>query len=1081
MDVYGLQVYKGHPQTRDIIQDKRGVMYFANGFGILEFDGFYWRLIVTDKKSMCHSLAVDDNGRIYVGASADPGYLAPDEKGRLQFRSLLDKIKKEDRDFSYVWTTHVIGKEIYFQSAEWVYRFKQDANDPDRYIVDKIWKPGKDMRFNFAFLINSTYYVHVGGLGLTKLENGELKLLPGGDRFKDDRVQVMLPFDDETKSGDAKRILVGTFNNGLFIFDGRTFTPFPCPKETEDFLKENTLYKGVVLKNGLFGMCTQNGGFLIMDQQGNILKILDQDAGLPSNFVAAAFSDREGNTWISPDGGIAVLPPFPAPLTYFGLANTGLRYINTILRRRGVLYTGGRGVYYLDAAKAEFKKEIHLPDISQCFKLISVEDELLIAAGDQGIYRLRGKTANLIEKGSGSFAAVFLHLSKKDPNRVFVGLFNGLAVLRKDLNSSTGWIVEKKINGIDEYIYNMQEAETGVLWLGTFDRGAIRVNYSIKHNSVEIKKEDITRFGKKDGLVDGQVLVYPAGDRVIFGASTGFFYSDKDRKNKKLFYPAPEFKYLSSLYEGIFAQDRGGNTWIASGKGLAFFKKSIDGKLKEDETTFQRIGGETISAIYLEDNGIAWFGGIQNIFRFDPKVEHKTAKSKDSSDFSTLIRRIVIDSKDEVFGGAPAAGKPGRGIEKANDRLPVYPASTSIRFEFSAPSFINSPGNRFQYRLAGYEENWSYWSKETWKDYTQLRGGDYHFHVRSKNAYGREGKGTVYSFHVLSYLYTRWWPWLLFIVVLKILSIINVRRRSRQIRQLIKELGKIFDEKTAELKKEKKNIEQLGEIGRDITSVLSIDEFIKAISEKLNTLMDASVFGVGIYHQETNSIEFRSTKEKGQILHSYSYDRSDKDRPAVWCFKNQREIFSNDFTNPKEYKKYIDELKPPKAGEQAKSLIYLPLTYKEKRIGVLTAQSFKKNAYTDYHLGILRNLAFNIAVVLANAEDLENLQAMRAQLIAQEKLASLGTLTAGVAHEINNPLNFVINFARDALKQADKLRSEMKTRLDKFKASGAADLEDILVSIEEDARKVMEHGKRMADIVDNLLLHSRGGSTERRP
>ena len=79
-----------------IVQDKRGVIYAGTGGAVLEFDGASWRRIpLSSLVTVARSMAIDDNGRIYVGAVDELGYLEPDAKGELQFVSLLDKLPAE--------------------------------------------------------------------------------------------------------------------------------------------------------------------------------------------------------------------------------------------------------------------------------------------------------------------------------------------------------------------------------------------------------------------------------------------------------------------------------------------------------------------------------------------------------------------------------------------------------------------------------------------------------------------------------------------------------------------------------------------------------------------------------------------------------------------------------------------------------------------------------------------------------------------------------------------------------------------------------------------------------------------------
>jgi signal transduction histidine kinase len=115
---------------------------------------------------------------------------------------------------------------------------------------------------------------------------------------------------------------------------------------------------------------------------------------------------------------------------------------------------------------------------------------------------------------------------------------------------------------------------------------------------------------------------------------------------------------------------------------------------------------------------------------------------------------------------------------------------------------------------------------------------------------------------------------------------------------------------------------------------------------------------------------------------------------------------------------------------------------------------------------------------LALQKTLEDLKAAQDQLVQQEKLASLGQLTAGIAHEIKNPLNFVNNFSEVSIEMIEEALEELgKTSQDDHTAETTA----ILADIKSNLAKIHEHGTRADGIVKSMLQHSRGGSGKMEP
>jgi predicted ATPase/signal transduction histidine kinase len=109
---------------------------------------------------------------------------------------------------------------------------------------------------------------------------------------------------------------------------------------------------------------------------------------------------------------------------------------------------------------------------------------------------------------------------------------------------------------------------------------------------------------------------------------------------------------------------------------------------------------------------------------------------------------------------------------------------------------------------------------------------------------------------------------------------------------------------------------------------------------------------------------------------------------------------------------------------------------------------------------------------------LETLKAMQAQIITQEKLASLGALTAGIAHELKNPLNFVNNFAALSVERVRELRETLRDA--RLPPAQHDDFEDLLAAMELNSKKIREHGQRAVGIIDGMLRHARGNRGEKR-
>ncbi len=211
-----------------------------------------------------------------------------------------------------------------------------------------------------------------------------------------------------------------------------------------------------------------------------------------------------------------------------------------------------------------------------------------------------------------------------------------------------------------------------------------------------------------------------------------------------------------------------------------------------------------------------------------------------------------------------------------------------------------------------------------------------------------------------------------------------------------------LSEKNIQISASRERLEIMSEVGRSLTASLAVETIITNLYQRVSEVMDAMVFGIGIVRPEKGVIEYKLAMDKSERLPPYERDLADTNQFPVWSINNQQSVFINDVDA--EGMNYIpsfrETINSPRlsdsyqtvglmkddshvdTNEYSKSLLYVPLLLEGRTIGVLSAQSYERNAYSRDDLETLKTLANYAAIAIANAESTEEI--VRQKAIVEE-------------------------------------------------------------------------------------------------
>ncbi|TAJ13304.1 hypothetical protein DMA11_09680 [Marinilabiliaceae bacterium JC017] len=840
-----------------------------------------------------------------------------------------------------------------------------------------------------------------------------------------------------------------------------------------------------------------------------------QEVQLPKDIdvgrILEAYEDREGGIWLSvADKGVLFLSD--GEWRIFNKTNgLPINYIREVHEdAEGNFWLGslGAGLFrYSGDLFVSFDKQAGLTDdlIRSIYQ--DSDGNYYFADADGGLNIFNGEKITPIPHDKMAGVGPVREFYETQPGRLLTATLNGLFEYDgKRFHNVTG-----KYGIKQQLAFSDIAMEKDTFYFGSYAAGLF-VSAKGKAESFNTHNSDITSNVINNVFIDSKARIWLSTDNGISLYENGKFvnYTEKNGLNASWILQAAEDKvgniWFATFTGGLLRfdgntfkvfdtdvgvtsdniysviADQEGDIWAGTQNGVDKLTIETNGEVTSI-VNYDRydgfVGIENNSACnFMDQNGKLWFGTIKGVMCYNPAEKRTNFLPP-----PVYIRNIEIGFKDPDWAKEPFVqyydslsswfGLPGE------LRLPHNKNHVSFQFDglcYSVPEKV-----KYRWKLEPIEQDWLPANSYNKAVYASLPPGKYTFRVIARNNSGIwNEEGASYAFEIVP----TWWQsgWMKSIIPLLFLGSLFflIRAWRSRTRRFNYELETVVAAKTVEIRKQKSEIEQknsmlesqktqiekqahsitsalndlekLTTIGKLVTANLSTERIFNLLYQHVSEVMDTNLFAIGIFNEEKSTLEFQNIILNEERMPFTTFPLDDKERLSIFCFRNDQEVFINDFEN--EYTKYVREMRPVPGDINSRSLIYVTLKVGDKPFGVLSVQSAEKGAYSEYHLNFLRNIANYAGIAIENAEAFEQLAKQRsslelahASILTQKgeienknkRLEELNDenskLLALITNELQNPMTSSLSLVNSLLSAMPFLNKEQQDALQHIHAA----------------------------------------------